>query len=197
MNYEIHKLEKQKQKYYDKILNIDLKIKELLIKEKKKDLIDLTDFKKIQGYSNYLIDTKGNIYSLKNNKLLKNVKSNSGYYLVCLWGNGKKRNHLVHRLVAETFIPNPNNYKEVNHKDFNKLNNNIKNLEWCSHNYNLKYSNLERFESKPVLQIHNNKIIKEYKSITEASKSGFDISNISKCCKNKQKKHKGFIWKYK
>lgn len=91
MNYEIKKLEKQKQKYYDKIFNIDLKIKDILIKEKQKRkvLIDLTNFKKINGYYNYLIDVNGNIYSLKNYKFLKTIKLNSGYCSVCLWGNGK------------------------------------------------------------------------------------------------------------
>jgi hypothetical protein len=200
MNYEIQKLEEMKKMYYQKISDIDLIIQQILNKadsENKSNLINLTEFKRIKGYLNYFVNKNGDVYSLKTNKLIKPFVSNGGYISVSLWGDGKKQNYLVHRLVADAFIPNPNNYKEVNHKDLNTLNNNLENLEWCSRDYNLKYSNLEKWESKPVVQMLNNEIIREYHSITEASKYGFDVSTISKCCKNKNKKHKGFNWKYK
>lgn len=68
--------------------------------------------------------------------------SNAGYAIVQLRYNGKSRNTTIHRLVAETFIPNPYNLKEVNHKDENKLNNAVDNLEWCTRKYNMNYGTL-------------------------------------------------------
>lgn len=82
-------------------------------------------------------------------KLLKQANDN-GYKRVSLFKNGKGKNHWVHRLVAIAFIPNPNNYKEINHKDENPSNNNVKNLEWCTHEYNMNYGtrNKRASESK-------------------------------------------------
>lgn len=201
MNYKIKKLNQKKQMYYKKIEEIELKIMNILNNDKiqklKDEMINSNEFMQINGYTNYLINKQGKIYSLKNKKFIKSYKANNGYYMVCLWKNGGKKSHLVHRLVANAFIPNLNNYKEVNHKDFNTENNSIENLEWCSRSYNLRYSNLSKWERKPILQILNDTIINEFNSITEAEKYGYDSSHISKCCKNKQKRHKGYIWKYK
>lgn len=61
-----------------------------------------------------------------------------GYYMVAFRINGKKYWKRIHRLIAETLIPNPNNFPQVNHKDGNKLNNNLSNLEWCNNSYNTK-----------------------------------------------------------
>ena len=85
----------------------------------------------------YEISNIGNVRSLKNNstKFLKQANSNSGYKLVCLFGNGKKHTSYVHRLVAEVFIPTDHiniNIGVVNHKDRNKTNNCVENLEWVS-----------------------------------------------------------------
>ena len=63
----------------------------------------------------------------------------SGYMVVCLHKNGRQRNHYVHRLVAEAFCDNKNGYNEINHKDENKQNNQLTNLEWCTREYNLAY----------------------------------------------------------
>lgn len=71
-----------------------------------------------------------------------NIKAHidkNGYYRVLLSKNNKIKNYLVHRLVAQTFIPNPNNLPQVNHKDENKTNNNVNNLEWCTRSYNCQY----------------------------------------------------------
>lgn len=84
----------------------------------------------------YKINTKGQIYSLISNKILKNVKANTGYYQITLCKNKKHYQHLIHRLVAFMFIPNPNNLPQVNHIDENKGNNTLENLEWCDAEYN-------------------------------------------------------------
>ena len=115
--------------------------------------------KDIPGYENYYsIDTEGNVYSKdriitqinpktkqpmtylkKGRKLCPAIKGN-GYYGVCLMVNGIGKYIPIHRLLAITFIPNPDNLPCINHKDENKLNNNISNLEWCTPSYNTCYS---------------------------------------------------------
>lgn len=202
MEYNIKKLQELKENYYNKILEIDLKIEDLLKKEEIKK--SLTGFKEVVGYPNYLISRNGEIYSLKNNIFIKKWKNNKGYNTVCLWNNGKQRTVLIHRLVAETFIPNPNNYKEVNHKDFNLDNNSDENLEWCTRDYNIYYSINAGRISNAFAKIKINQLdkdgnlIREWDSIKEAAQTmKIDKASISKCCKNKQKTCNGFIWKYK
>jgi hypothetical protein len=73
-------------------------------------------------------------------QILKPLKTNTGYYRVDLKQNQKNKYISIHRLVAETFIPNPNNYPIINHKDNNPQNNCIDNLEWCTQSYNVKYA---------------------------------------------------------
>ena len=98
--------------------------------------------KDVCGYEGlYKVDENGNVFSVRNNKLLKRMMFPSGYEYVHLCnGKGKTKLFRVHRLVAETFIPNPNNLPEVNHKDGDKLNNNVKNLEWCTNLENMRHS---------------------------------------------------------
>lgn len=89
--------------------------------------------KPIKGYEGeYEVDDSGFIFSLKSNKFLKAATGNSGYLAVSLSKDGHVNGLMVHRVVAIAFIDNPENKKEVNHKDYNKLNNNVNNLEWCT-----------------------------------------------------------------
>lgn len=74
--------------------------------------------------------------------IMKPMVATNGYLIACLWKNGKQRKFGIHRLVAAAFVPNPNNYKEVNHKDEDKTNNNANDLEWCSHKYNMSFGNV-------------------------------------------------------
>ena len=97
--------------------------------------------KEIKNYENYLIDENGKIYSKKTKKILKSCVRKDGYMMVGLYKNGYRKNFQIHSLVAETFIPNPNDLPQVNHKDEDKTNNNISNLEWCTAQYNLTYGN--------------------------------------------------------
>ena len=174
-------------------------------------------WKDIEGYKGlYQVSNLGNVKSLnrvvidKNNrtlsingKTLKPKSSCCGYYCVD-FGKGKnKRNKLVHRLVAETFIPNPNNYPCVNHKDENKHNNEVENLEWCTYKYNRNYGNANKIYTealgKRVKQIDKNgNVIKIYPSIHTASREigNKTASNISKCCLGKRNFVKGFRWEY-
>lgn len=165
-------------------------------------------WKDIKGYERlYQVSNLGKIKSLKRNKekLLKHGINNKGYQVVNLYKNNKGITKKVHRLVAEAFIPNPNNYPIVNHIDENKQNNNIFNLEWCTNEYNLNYGNAKEHriiasKSKmiPIIQLDmNNNIIAKYDSIREASrKTNINRWDISNCLKRKQKSTKKFIWRY-
>lgn len=97
-------------------------------------------FLSVPGYEGlYEISNLGNIKSLRSGKLMKKTKNNDGYEAVSLTKNGKSRGYFVHRLVALTFIPNPDNLPEVNHKDECRDNNVVDNLEWCTKKYNRNY----------------------------------------------------------
>lgn len=96
-------------------------------------------FKPYPQNKNYLVYDDGRIYSKYTNKFLATQLDKDGYYLTTIKLDGVSRRRRVHRLVAETFIPNPNNLETVNHKDENKQNNNASNLEWLSKIDNLNY----------------------------------------------------------
>lgn len=128
----------------------------------------------------------------------------NGYLRVALYKNGKNNRLTVHRLVAEAFIPNQNNLPQVNHKDENKLNNRVDNLEWCTAKYNNNYgTRTERVSvklinnkkrSKPVLCVETGVI---YPSFAEAfRKTGVYLANIHKCCQGKLKTTGGYHWRY-
>lgn len=140
-------------------------------------------WKKIEGFSGYYISNIGRVRSIKRGKekILKAKINKYGYYEVALQTDDyKQKMKRVNRLVAEAFIPNPSNLSEVNHKDENKLNNNVDNLEWLSHGDNSRYS-----KSMRVAQVDGERIVKVYDSITKASiETGRSISYIRNVCYN-------------
>lgn len=166
--------------------------------------MEIEIWKPIEGFENYEVSNLGNVRNIKKNKQLK--KQLSKYYHVNLYDTyGKAYKKLIHRLVAIAFIPNPNNLPIVNHIDENKLNNCVKNLEWCSIKENVIHSsrphpNDDRYKqaSKKILQYSLlGEFIKEWKSVSEASNYlGITASSISSCLKNKVKTSGGFQWKY-
>ena len=99
-------------------------------------------FKDIPQYGGrYQISNYGRVWSVIRQKYLKPVVNSRGYCVITLYAeNGKKKNEAIHRLVALTFLDNPNKYPCVNHKDEDKTNNNVDNLEWCSWQYNNTYN---------------------------------------------------------
>ena len=153
--------------------------------------------------SKYKISSNGNCYSYFLNRNLKPTIDTNGYLLYKLSKDGKQYTIRAHRLVALHFIDNPYNLPQVNHKDEDKTNNNVNNLEWCDAKYNINYGTcIERIKkhqhSKPVLQYTlDGQFVKEWESLAEAHQNGFHRSHIIDCCKGKLKTHKGFIWKYK
>lgn len=165
--------------------------------------ITIDDFKgkKIANYPNYLISKEGQVYSTKTNKIKLSQKNQNGYCRIELLNENEKKKFYIHRLVAEAYIPNPNNYNQVNHKDLNKHNNNVNNLEWCSEAMNMQHNADNKPEnSRKVIQLDlddDNKIIRTYNSIKEASeKTDINKTSIIHCCSGKYKKAGEYKWKY-
>lgn len=122
-------------------------------------------------------------------------KNGSGYLVIMFQG----KLYQVHRLVAETFLPNPNNLPTVDHIDRNKLNNSVENLRWADYSTQSTNQHHPRnnAKSKKVLQLtKNGEFVKEWESAMECGRNGFSQGNISQCCNGKLKSHKGFIWRY-
>lgn len=164
-------------------------------------------WKDIKGYEGlYQVSNLGNVRSFHKGSwnLLSNVINKRGYKQYLLHKDGKRKNMRGNRLVAEAFIPNPNNYPIVNHKDENPSNDCVNNLEWCSAKYNINYGSAINRRSKN--NIKNRKIhmfevdgtfIKEFYNISEASKFiGGTHTCILRCCKGNVYCYKGYIWRY-
>lgn len=173
-------------------------------------------FRDISGYEGlYQVSNFGNVKRLeyqRYNKMTKtyskykehNLKlllNNNGYKIVNLCKNGITKLTLVHRLVAQAFIKNTNNYNCINHIDGNKTNNNIENLEWCTYKENIQHAyrtGLNK-KSKEVNQYSlNGEYLSTYKSTYKASyATGINQSNIYMCCVGKRKTAGKYIWKFK
>lgn len=134
-------------------------------------------------------------------RVLKQNVSNNGYLRVRFRINGKHINKSVHRLVAETFISNPENFPQVNHKDCDRTNNNVKNLEFCTASYNQQYrnkfgvSNTET-QGRPLLAIDLNTMeVSKFRSQCEASRElGVSQGNINSVIKGSRKRAGGYLF---
>jgi hypothetical protein len=156
----------------------------------------------IEGYENYQVSNMGRVKSLNYNhtgkeKIMK-AKKDKGYFRVQLYKDGKPKFYSVHRLVATSFLPNPNNLSQVNHIDEDKSNNIVDNLEWCSAKYNSNYgTRIQRIvekNNKQVLCVETGVV---YTSTMQVEREiGFLQCNISKACCGKYKTAYGFHWRY-
>lgn len=178
----------------------------------------------------YQVSNLGNVRSLNYNKtkkikVLKQGIQKKGYLFITLSKEGKHKSYNAHRLVAKVFIPNPNNLPQVNHKDEDKTNNSVENLEWCSAEYNVNYGTRtdrhrqnmigknignpkiktmlgkfgkEHNNSKPINQYTKEGVlIKIWDCAADVKRElGFNQQNIGKCAMGKRKTANGFIWKY-
>lgn len=145
-------------------------------------------WKKIEGHEQYEVSNYGRVRSKR--KVLKPFVNGRGYYRVEI---GHKNLRFVHRLVAEAFIENPNGYPIINHKDEDKTNNHVSNLEWCTHKYNSNYGTTPiRCSEKsrmPVIQVLPNGEIVKWESLRAIERElGYSHANISKACKGYYKK---------
>jgi hypothetical protein len=148
-------------------------------------------WKTIEEYPNYDVSSFGNIRNNKTNKLLKPSLNSSGYYRYTLIHNFKRTTVSAHRIVAETFLDNPENKPTVNHKDRNRINNNLENLEWYTHleqNLHKSQSNNIRSHALNVLRIcsKTNVVLESYDSLKKASEWVIH-NNLSKIKNNNYK----------
>ena len=161
-------------------------------------------WKDIKGYEgDYQVSSYGRVKSYKNGKekILKPRLTTRKYLQVHFCKNKIVKNFQVHRLVALAFLPNPQNFPHINHKDENKMNNNLENLEWCDAKYNNNYGNhgkriSESLGKKIDQYTLDGKFVKEWESTMECERNGYDHSNVAACCRGKRKTYKGFIWSY-
>lgn len=175
----------------------------------------------IENHPSYFISNFGRVFSKKSNKVMKNrVVSKNGYQQITL----DNSQLLVHRLVAQAFIPNPNNLPCVNHKDENPGNNDFRNLEWCTYKYNSNYGTnpirhskkmLDRYNNDPdwkydcikrlaeiqkkkrkrVVQLDKfNNYLKTYESSYATEKDGHLSVHVCDCANGKRKTHHGYKW---
>ena len=180
------------------------------------------EWKDIKGYEGkYQVSNLGRVYSFYKKNCLKPGKCKDGYLIVRLYKNGKGKPFYIHKLVALHFIPNPNNFPQINHRDENKSNNCVSNLEWCTRKYNMNYGTITQRVSESNKGISRNKgskhpqarkvlcitTGKRFNCIKEATEyynmKSNTKSNIAKCCNGKYKyagKHpdtgEKLKWKY-
>ena len=156
------------------------------------------------------ITPSGKVYSeYEQDKFLQKTphkNQHNGYIYVAIHTENGERTRRLHRLVAKAFIPNPNNYPVVNHKDENPQNNNVDNLEWCTHYYNVHYGRADelrkqnQYGCKAVLKYSlDGELLKEYPRIMDAVRENPPATrqNIRECCKGKIKTCAGYKWKFK
>ena len=153
----------------------------------------------IRSKNRTIVDCLGRRRTLKSHKI-RIQTSKIGYKQVLLHKDGEARTCLVHRLVAEAFIPKmETNKNEINHKDEDKANNAVDNLEWCDHKYNINFGTRTEKTSKKVYQYtKNKKKVNEYQSAWEVHRQlGYDQSSICRACNGVKKNAYGYIWSYK
>lgn len=176
--------------------------------------MDKEVWKDVKGYEGlYQVSNLGRIKSVRKNMILSPFINTRGRYQARFKVKGKIARPFIHRLVAEAFISNPNNLPEINHKDENKLNNNVSNLEWCTTKYNSNYGTRNKRigesnrkngtydrqakERSYIINQYdlNGNFIKQWKSATEIQRAmGYLKSNILRCCHGKTKTAYGYKW---
>ena len=159
------------------------------------------DIENYEGY--YMVSNMGRIKSLNyrhtgKEGILKGNDNGDGYLQVKLLKDDKGKNYKIHRLVAQAFLDNSNNLPEVNHRDENKQNNCVQNLEWCDRAYNNNYGTRTEKTCKPVFSVDKESgLIMWWQSANEAERcTGINHSNIIKCCQGKRKSVGNHTWFY-
>ena len=172
-------------------------------------------WKEVAGFEGYYeVSNLGRVRSCTRTVLMKNgvprpvkgrilktlpYNGEGNYRGAVLSKNGKQKKYAVHRIVAEAFIPNPNGYTEINHKDEDEANNCVDNLEWCDRRYNNTYGTAKIraavAQGKPVLQIKDGRIVNAWPTEGLAAQfTGASQSGISACCRGEMKTSGGFSW---
>lgn len=175
------------------------------------------EWRDIKGFEGlYMVSNLGRVKSLNRSarantcgtrvvaeRILNPSKSKSGYLLVVLCKNGMRFDRNIHRLVAESFINNNNKFTEINHKDENKLNNKVDNLEWCDRKYNANYGSgiqrcaMQKWKPVRMISLEDGRIITVFSSAKEAElRTGISRKTISSVCRCKTKTAGGYKWEF-
>ena len=150
--------------------------------------------KEIKGYENYKITEDGQVWSSNINRYLKPSKDKDGYYKVTLSKNSEQKQFFVHRLVAETYLENPDNKKTVDHIDGDIHNNHYTNLQWATYSEQNENPHWKKKKTKLIVCIETNEI---YMGITEAHKKlGLNMGHLSECCNGKRNSCGDYHWRY-
>ena len=147
------------------------------------------EFKPIDGHPRYEISKEGIIRNVQTKKIKSQYIGGTGYYMVSFSYNNKSKPQRVHRLLAKTFILNPNNLPEINHKDGDKLNYELSNMEWCTHAKNMEHAFLNGLanntgENNGQSKITQDQVI-EIKSRILSGESQYSIAKdypVSRSC---------------
>lgn len=154
-------------------------------------------WKDVAGYEGYYkVSNQGNVYSVERiirgkkygGLVLKPIYNKDGYVRVYLYENGIMQTKSIHRLVAEAFIPNPNNYLEINHKDEDKTNNYVENLEWCTREHNINHgtrnekAGLAQSKRVKAINVETGEVL-TFSSTMEAGRKGYGSGSVSSACR--------------
>jgi len=171
------------------------------MKEIWKDIPDYVGLYQVSNLGKIKSFRQGHKHHKQKEYLLNPTISSSGYYQVTLYSDKGRKKFLVHRLVAVAFLDNPHNYPQINHKDENRLNNRVDNLEWCTASYNNNYGTakvrIADARSRRVQQLTlDGMVIAIYRSANIASLLlGIEKHNISNACR-KGVATNGYYWRY-
>lgn len=182
-----------------------MSLKSYLVREEWRDikgyegLYQVSNFGRVKSFNDHTKNKTNNI----NGKILKQRITKDGYYESCLSKEGVKKTIRIHILVAEAFIPNPNNYPIINHRDERPKNNYFENLEWCDYKYNLNYGTAmkrRRISSslKNIMQYDlNGNLIKKWNSTFDLrEETDYNVNGIIRVCNGNLKTSNNFIWRF-
>lgn len=163
-------------------------------------IYEVSTFGCVRGIERKIICKNGSPKTIKA-KILNPKISNSGYFEVNLHCLNKQKMRYVHRLVAEAFIPNPENKEEVNHIDENKTNNRAENLEWVTRVENAHHGTgekrrVDKYKKRVYQYTKDGEFIKEWDCSVSCAAEGFSPCNVRRCCHGLYSQHKGFRWSY-
>lgn len=158
-------------------------------------------WKPIKDFPNYEVSDSGEFRNVITGRILKFKPNERGYLYTNLSKNSKYKTHKVHRVVAETFIPNPENKPQVNHIDGDKMNNAVRNLEWVTQSENIRHMIKLGLSPQAVRVVQyslEGNYIQTFDSLTQAATAvRGNTDSIRKTCEGLQRQHKQYVWRFK
>lgn len=183
-------------------------------------IYEVSNLGNVRSLDRFVKSKHEGFYAFINGKQLTPIKNRAGYLRINLCNEYGRKAKFVHQLVAIAFIKNPNNLKQINHKDENPLNNRVENLEWCTAKYNSNYGNhnkkiseatkgkkknisketidrINQNKRRPVIGTNMETGEEIYiRSISDSKFYGFSVNGVSYCVTKRQKNHRGYTWRY-